>query len=76
MPGLKIDAVSVTSGDLARSAAFYRLLGFNFPDFAPDAKHLEPVTAEGEVRLMIDDKDLIESILGVAPKRPITPPSP
>ena len=70
MPAMKIDAVSVTSGDLTRSVAFYRLLGFTFPDFAPDAKHLEPVTPEGEVRLMIDDKGLIESILGVAPKPP------
>ena len=70
MPSLKSDAVSVTSGDLARSAAFYRLLGFTFPEFAPDAKHLEPVTAEGEVRLMIDDRGLIESILGAAPKPP------
>jgi catechol 2,3-dioxygenase-like lactoylglutathione lyase family enzyme len=67
MPMMKLDAVSVTSGDFAQTVKFYELLGFKFPEFAADAKHLEPVAEPGEVRLMIDDRDLIESIIGKAP---------
>ena len=67
MPSMRLDAVSVTSGDLARSAKFYTLLGFRFPDFKADTQHLEPMTAEGEVRLMIDDKTLMKSIIGKEP---------
>lgn len=70
MPSMKLDAVTVTSRDLAKSARFYSLLGFRFPQFAPDEKHLEPVTAEGEVRLMIDDAELMKSITGKDPTPP------
>jgi catechol 2,3-dioxygenase-like lactoylglutathione lyase family enzyme len=70
MPSMKLDAVSVSSSDFAKTAKFYALLGYKFPDFAADAKHLEPITADGEVRLMIDDKDLIKSILGQEPRPP------
>jgi uncharacterized glyoxalase superfamily protein PhnB len=67
MPAMKLDAVTVTSGDLAATAKFYELLGFRFPAFPADAKHLEPITAEGEVRLMIDDRGLMTSITGKEP---------
>ena len=67
MPTMRLDAVSVTSGDLAKTAKFYALLGFKFPIFTSDEKHLEPITGPGEVRLMIDDRDLIHSIIGKAP---------
>ena len=70
MTTLKLDAITVTSGDLVTTAKFYELLGFHFPAFAPDAKHLEPITPEGEVRLMIDERDLMRSITGVDPKPP------
>jgi hypothetical protein len=59
MPSMKLDAVTVTSSNLATTAKFYTLLGFQFPEFKADAKHLEPITAAGEVRLMIDEKALI-----------------
>lgn len=70
MPVLKLDAIGITSSDMVASAKFYALLGFSFASFAPDAKHLEPITAAGDVRLMIDDKALIESITGAAPMPP------
>jgi len=64
---MKLDAVSVTSRDFAKTAKFYGLLGFTFPAFGPDDKHLEAVTKPGEVRLMIDDRGLMQSIIGEAP---------
>jgi uncharacterized glyoxalase superfamily protein PhnB len=70
MPKMKLDAVSVTSGDLAATAKFYALLGFTFPNIGADEKHVEAITPPGEVRLMIDDRDLIQSILGQAPTPP------
>ena len=70
MPAMKLDAVTVTSADMTVSAKFYALLGFRFPPFAADEKHLEPISAEGEVRLMIDDRELMRSITGVEPRPP------
>jgi uncharacterized glyoxalase superfamily protein PhnB len=70
MPKMKLDAVSVISGDLAATAKFYALLGFAFPDIGTGEKHVEAITPPGDVRLMIDDRDLIQSILGKAPMPP------
>lgn len=70
MPAMKLDAVTVTSADMIRSAEFYRLLGFNFPVFAPDVHHLEPLAEPDDVRLMIDDRDLMQSITGKPPVPP------
>jgi catechol 2,3-dioxygenase-like lactoylglutathione lyase family enzyme len=70
MPKMKLDAVSVASGDLAATAKFYALLGFTFPEFGAEEKHLEAITPPGEVRLMIDDRGLIQSIIGKAPMPP------
>lgn len=67
---MKLDAISVTSTDLEKSAKFYSLLGFTFPTFGKDEKHIEPQTKNGEVRLMIDTADLIESITGSKPVLP------
>ena len=67
---MKLDAVTVTSGNLAIAAKFYALLGFRFPEFSEDEKHLEPITREGEVRLMIDERELMRSITGVEPRPP------
>ncbi|MBA3788790.1 VOC family protein [Patescibacteria group bacterium] len=64
---MKLDAVAVTSKDLKKSAEFYSLLGFTFPDFDAEEKHLEPITETGSVRLMIDDHELIKSITGKDP---------
>jgi uncharacterized glyoxalase superfamily protein PhnB len=70
MPNMKIDAISVTSRELATTAKFYSLLGFVFPAFKQDVGHLEPTTPSGEVRLMIDDRALMESITGKPPVPP------
>lgn len=64
---MKLDAVSVTSGDLQRSVEFYTLLGFEFPAFEKDTQHIEPTTKPGEVRLMPDKAELVESIAGSKP---------
>ena len=67
---MRIDAIGVTSGDFAATVRFYGLLGFTFPSFAGDAKHLEATTPPGEVRLMIDDVELMKSIMGRDPTPP------
>lgn len=65
---MKIDAVGVASTDLQKTADFYRLLGFQFPEFKTDEDHLEPITPDGSARLMIDSKSMIKNILGADPK--------
>lgn len=65
---MKIDAVGVSSSNMTKTVEFYKLLGFEFPEFKADEDHLEPVTAEGGVRLMIDSEKLLKDILGHAPK--------
>lgn len=70
MPELRLDAVAVSSTDLHRTAAFYRLLGFDFPEITSETMHLEPITPEGEVRLMIDTAELMTQLIGAAPKPP------
>ena len=67
MPVMKLDAVTVTSGDLATTAKFYECLGFRFPPLDADEAHLEAITPAGEVRLMIDSRDLMASITGEPP---------
>ncbi len=62
-----IAAVSVTSTDMRRSIAFYSALGFDFSAADPDQDHVEPASAPGDMRLMIDSASLIASITGVAP---------
>lgn len=70
MPKLRLDAVAVAAKDLRRTAEFYSLLGFNFPQITDEMQHLEPQTAPGEVRLMIDRFDLMESLIGEVPRPP------
>ena len=67
---MRIDAIGVTSGDFAATVRFYELLGFKFPPVVADARHLEAITPPGEVRLMIDDAELIKSIMARDPKPP------
>ena len=67
---MKIDAISITSKNLKETVKFYRLLGCTFPDFSDEEKHIEPITKVGEVRLMIDDIELIKSITGTMPVPP------
>ena len=55
----ELAAIGIVSRDLARSAAFYRLLGVAVPD--PDGDHLD-VTLPRGVRLMWDDVELIKKL--------------
>jgi uncharacterized glyoxalase superfamily protein PhnB len=52
----QLAAIGTVSADLARSAAFYRLLGVDVPE--PDGDHLD-VTLPSGVRLMWDTRKLI-----------------
>ncbi|MES2994674.1 MAG: VOC family protein [Patescibacteria group bacterium] len=64
---MRLDAIGVASADMANTVNFYSLLGFSFPAFTKEDKHLEAVTKEGEVRFMIDDATFLESIIGQTP---------
>lgn len=68
MPAPRLDAVAVSTTDMVATAAFYRLLGFTFPDFEADAMHLEAETPPGGVRLMIDTAALMTDLTGEAPR--------
>ena len=65
---MKIDVVEVTTSDMKRTAAFYTLLGFGFPEFKENEDHLEPKILDGSARLMIDSKKMMTEMLGAAPK--------
>ncbi len=64
---MKIDAVGVSSTNLEKTVAFYKLLGFEFGEFSADEQHLEPHTPDGSARLMIDVAGLLAEILGETP---------
>ena len=66
----RLDAVAVTSTDLHKTVAFYKLLGFAFAPLNADDRHVEPITKDGDVRLMIDAADLMEQLTGHAPTPP------
>lgn len=68
MPKPVLDAVAVTATDMSRSVAFYALLGFDFAGVDITADHVEPVTPEGSVRLMIDAASLAEKLNGQPPR--------
>jgi uncharacterized glyoxalase superfamily protein PhnB len=54
-----LNAIGIVSSDLARSLAFYRLLGLEFPDEA-DGGHIEAELPSG-LRLMLDTEETILS---------------
>ncbi len=58
MPSL--DAIGIVASDLARSVAFYRLLGVPFPDASDD--HLEATLPNG-LRLMLDTEEVVKSFM-------------
>ena len=72
---IRLDAVAVSSSDMAKTVAFYELLGFMFPSWSADDKHVEHVAKPGEVRLMIDTAELMEQLTGHPPTRPTIPVS-
>jgi catechol 2,3-dioxygenase-like lactoylglutathione lyase family enzyme len=59
-PVAQLDALGIVARDLARSLAFYRLLGLQFPEGAEDEPHVEAHTGTG-VRVMIDPLETIRS---------------
>lgn len=67
---MKLNAVGVCSSDFQITAKFYEILGFKFPEFSNEEQHLEPIPTEGSIRLMIDSKELTESIIGEKPFAP------
>lgn len=69
MPAIPvIDCVAVSSTDMDRTLAFYRCLGFTFPELKPDDQHIEAETPPGAVRLMIDTAALMTQLTGEAPR--------
>ncbi|WP_281983839.1 VOC family protein [Thalassorhabdomicrobium marinisediminis] len=66
----RLDAVAVTTTNMAKSVAFYEMLGFTFGDWGAEDQHVEPVVDDGEVRLMIDTAELLEKFTGARPTPP------
>ena len=55
----QLNAVGIVVSDMARSIAFYRLLGVELPE-TPGEGHLEAVLPSG-VRLMLDSEETVRS---------------
>ncbi|MCT9075486.1 VOC family protein [Streptomyces fulvoviolaceus] len=58
----RLDAIGVVASDMAASVAFYRRLGFAFPDGAEDQPHVE-AQLPGGMRLMLDTEEMVRSIV-------------
>lgn len=55
-----MDAIGVVVTDMARTLAFYRLLGLEFPEGSEHGGHIEAVLAGG-IRLMFDSEATMKS---------------
>ena len=55
----ELNAIGIVSADTARSIAFYRLLGVDFPDDG-EGGHIEATLPSG-VRFMLDAEEVIRS---------------
>lgn len=58
----RLDAIGVVVSDMAKTLAFYRLLGLDVPADAAAAPHVE-VALPGGLRLMFDTEATIRSFL-------------
>ncbi|KPI18437.1 Glyoxalase-like domain containing protein [Actinobacteria bacterium OK074] len=56
----RFDAIGLVVSDLAASVAFYRRLGFDFPEGAADQPHAE-AELPGGLRLLLDTEDTVRS---------------
>ncbi len=56
----RLDLIGIVTADMARSLAFYQLLGLTFDEGADEAPHVE-VTLDGGLRLGWDTVDTIRS---------------
>jgi catechol 2,3-dioxygenase-like lactoylglutathione lyase family enzyme len=55
----RLNALGIVTSDMARSIAFYRLLGLDVPD-TPNEGHLDTFLPNG-VRFMLDSEDTVRS---------------
>jgi catechol 2,3-dioxygenase-like lactoylglutathione lyase family enzyme len=55
----QLNALGVVASDMARSIAFYRLLGLDVPE-TPDEGHVDTFLPNG-VRFMLDSEDTVRS---------------
>ncbi|MFF0161395.1 VOC family protein [Streptomyces sp. NPDC005263] len=56
----RFDAIGMVASDMAASIAFYRRLGFVFPDGAEKEPHTE-AGLPGGLRLMLDSEEVVRS---------------
>ena len=56
----QLDFFGIVVGDMARSVAFYRLLGLDFPEGAEQEQHVE-APLPGGMRYALDTEDVIRS---------------
>jgi catechol 2,3-dioxygenase-like lactoylglutathione lyase family enzyme len=56
----RLDAFGIIVSDMARSVAFYRRLGLEFPEGSENEDHVE-AQLPGGLRYMVDTEDLIRS---------------
>ena len=54
------DAIGIVASDMAKSLAFYRLVGLDIPEGAESEGHVE-VTLAGGFRVMFDSVEIIRS---------------
>lgn len=57
--GAELDMIGIMVTDMARSLAFYRLVGLEFPEGAESAPHVE-TTLRGGIRLALDLQSMVE----------------
>ena len=55
----RLNAIGIVTSDMARSIAFYRLLGLDVPE-TPDEGHVDTFLPNG-VRFMLDSEDTVRS---------------
>ena len=65
---MKLNAVAVSSSNISKTVEFYKILGFEFPEFKEDEQHVESLPKQGEPKLMIDSHKMMTDILGYEPK--------
>ncbi|MFI7409400.1 VOC family protein [Streptomyces sp. NPDC049627] len=58
----RFDAIGLVVSDMAAAVAFYRRLGFAFPEGAENEPHTE-APLPGGLRLMLDTEDTVRSFL-------------
>jgi catechol 2,3-dioxygenase-like lactoylglutathione lyase family enzyme len=56
----QLDAFGIVVSDMARSVAFYRRLGLEFPEGSENEDHVE-AQLPGGLRYMLDNEDVIRS---------------